>query len=97
MNSKIAARGVHSDAAVKLTLAGDRFHAGRGNFQPGDTNHPASCVLIEGFTEERGGNASNQRLSEQRARSVQQALVEHGIDASRIEIAGRGPGPHARG
>ena len=91
--------GVQSNAAVKLTLAGDRFAAGQGEFQPGDKvdavaelmkTHPESRVLIEGFTDDRGGNALNQRLSEQRARSVQDALVARGVDASRIEIAGRG-------
>jgi outer membrane protein OmpA-like peptidoglycan-associated protein len=92
--------GVQSNDAVKLTLAGDRFAAGQGEFQAGDKidavaqlmkNHPESRVLIEGFTDDRGGNALNQRLSEQRARSVHEALVARGIDASRIEVAGRGP------
>ncbi len=92
--------GVQSNDAVKLTLAGDRFAAGQGEFQAGDKidavaqlmqNHPESRVLVEGYTDDRGGNALNQRLSEQRARSVQEALVARGIDASRIEVAGRGP------
>lgn len=92
--------GVRSNDAIKLTLGGERFERGSGEFEPGDKidavaqllqNHPDARVMIEGFTDDRGGNALNQRLSEARAKSVQQALVERGIDATRIEVAGRGP------
>jgi len=91
--------GTQTNDAVKLTLAGDRFPSGRAEFQPGDKieavaalmqQHPESRVMIEGFTDDRGGNAVNQRLSEARARAVQEALVERGIDAARIEVVGRG-------
>lgn len=46
---------------------------------------------IEGHTDAVGGDAFNQRLSEQRAETVRRRLVErHAIDAARIEAVGYG-------
>ena len=50
----------------------------------------AWLVLIEGHTDDRGAWEQNLRVSEQRARSVMSALVEMGVDAGRITIAGFG-------
>ena len=53
--------------------------------------HPEITRLaIEGNTDNRGSAAVNQALSERRARGVLQWLVEHGIQASRLESAGFG-------
>ena len=43
-------------------------------------------VLLEGFADERGTPQHNQALGERRAAVVRDALVAHGIDASRISI-----------
>ncbi len=47
-------------------------------------------VAIGGHTDNVGNDAYNQALSEQRAESVKQYLISHGVDASRIEAAGYG-------
>ena len=49
-------------------------------------------VQIEGHTDNRGSVLYNQRLSEKRARSVQQYLIQNfGIEPERLPIKGYGP------
>jgi len=53
--------------------------------------HPEiSRLAIEGNTDNRGSGAVNQALSERRARAVLRWLVEHGVEAARLESAGFG-------
>lgn len=53
--------------------------------------HPeVTRLAIEGNTDNRGSAAVNQALSERRARVVLQWLVEHGVEASRLESTGFG-------
>jgi OOP family OmpA-OmpF porin len=52
--------------------------------------NPAVRVRLEGHTDSRGSQAYNQRLSERRAASVKQALVDRGSAAIRIESIGYG-------
>lgn len=47
-------------------------------------------IEISGHTDQVGDDASNQRLSEERARAVQQYLVNKGIDPIRIRFKGYG-------
>jgi OOP family OmpA-OmpF porin len=47
-------------------------------------------LSIEGHTDDVGADKYNQKLSEQRAASVKAYLVEHGIDAGRLESKGWG-------
>lgn len=47
-------------------------------------------VRIEGHTDSRGGDAYNQRLSEARAQSVRDYLVQHGVEAERLVSEGFG-------
>jgi OOP family OmpA-OmpF porin len=49
-----------------------------------------ATITIEGHTDNVGTKALNQKLSEDRAASVQKALVSRGIDASRIKSVGYG-------
>jgi len=52
--------------------------------------HRGTRVMIEGHTSTTGAAVPNQILSEARARSVKEFLVDHGVDESRIETVGRG-------
>lgn len=47
-------------------------------------------VSIEGHTDDVGPDARNMGLSERRAQSVQRWLVEHGVEAARLEAHGFG-------
>ena len=41
-------------------------------------------ILVEGFTDSQGSREYNLNLSERRANAVRTALIEQGVDASRI-------------
>ena len=48
-------------------------------------------VEVQGHTDSRGGDAYNQRLSEKRANSVREHLINrHGIDSERLQSIGYG-------
>ena len=47
-------------------------------------------ILVVGYTDDRGSESMNQRLSERRAESVKDYFVSRGIVASRINAIGRG-------
>ncbi|HYP74796.1 MAG TPA: OmpA family protein [Polyangiaceae bacterium] len=53
--------------------------------------HPEySKVSVDGHTDERGSDELNQRLSEERAKSVMNFLVAHGVSADRLSARGFG-------
>jgi OOP family OmpA-OmpF porin len=52
--------------------------------------YPYSRFLVEGHTDTDGSNEMNQTLSENRAASVKNYLVENGIKADRLESTGFG-------
>ncbi len=52
--------------------------------------HPEANVEIVGHTDTSGAASYNQTISEKRAESVANALVEKGVDASRIHARGEG-------
>lgn len=52
--------------------------------------HPNMRILIEGHTDNIGTEAYNQNLSTQRSEAVKSFLVEHKIEASRLECKGFG-------
>ena len=54
------------------------------------SDHPELKVEIGGHTDSRGSDAYNQRLSENRAKSVYDYFVSHGIAASRLSYKGYG-------
>jgi outer membrane protein OmpA-like peptidoglycan-associated protein len=47
-------------------------------------------LRIEGHTDSVGDDAANQSLSDRRAAAVKAYLIEHGVDAGRLESAGMG-------
>jgi outer membrane protein OmpA-like peptidoglycan-associated protein/tetratricopeptide (TPR) repeat protein len=51
---------------------------------------PGLRVEIEGHTDNVGGAAYNQKLSENRAKAVQDFLIKNGIDANRTKCVGYG-------
>jgi len=55
------------------------------------TEFPDVRVAISGHTDSTGAPAYNRYLSQRRASAVKRYLVEHGIDAARIETRGAGP------
>ncbi|MCP4199465.1 MAG: OmpA family protein [Proteobacteria bacterium] len=55
-------------------------------------NHPElKLVEIQGHTDNKGRSKYNIRLSERRAKSVRQYLVDSGVPASRLRAKGYGP------
>ena len=53
---------------------------------------PDRRLLIEGYTDSVGSDGYNQELSQRRAQSVRDALVQRGVDSSRITTPGYGKG-----
>lgn len=47
-------------------------------------------VMVSGYTDRIGSEAYNQKLSERRANEVKEYIVSQGIDASRLQAAGKG-------
>lgn len=53
-------------------------------------SNPGLNVLIEGHTDSRASEAHNQSLSERRAQSVKQYLIENGVQSGRMGTKGYG-------
>jgi outer membrane protein OmpA-like peptidoglycan-associated protein len=54
------------------------------------SDYPTRSVSIEGHTDSRGSEAFNIELSQKRADSVRQALIERGVPASQLQSVGLG-------
>ena len=52
--------------------------------------YPGTSVALEGYTDNTGDAAANQKLSLDRATAVKQAMVTGGIDESRVAATGYG-------
>ena len=52
--------------------------------------NPDVKIIIEGHTDNVGSESSNQKLSENRAKNVMNALTESGIKKERLSIKGSG-------
>lgn len=63
----------------------DNLYSELSNIDPND-----GSVTVLGYTDRIGSDAYNQKLSEQRAQSVQQYLVQKGIPASKVSAQGMG-------
>ena len=53
-------------------------------------SHPSFSIEIQGHTDNVGTERTNQILSQQRAQSVRNALIELGLDPNRISAKGYG-------
>jgi len=51
---------------------------------------PQTTIRVEGHTDASGSADYNQKLSERRAQSVKNALVQRGVDSQRIDAVGYG-------
>jgi len=90
-----------TDRGMVLTLGDVLFDTGKATLKPGayttidrlaqvlNSSH-ASHVLIEGHTDSVGSETTNQQLSEQRAQSVEAALLQRGVSGSQIRSVGKG-------
>ncbi|HSQ83191.1 MAG TPA: OmpA family protein, partial [Desulfobacterales bacterium] len=53
-------------------------------------NYPQTTIRVEGHTDSTGPADYNQRLSEKRAETVKNALVQRAVDSRRINAVGFG-------
>jgi OmpA-OmpF porin, OOP family len=89
-------------AGLKVALSSADFDSGTSKFAPQSTDRidhvagllkerPDLRVVITGYTDDRGSDAANMRLSQRRSDSVRDFLVaQGGVDGSRIESKGMG-------
>ena len=96
-----AMKAAPTPRGMVLTLGDVLFDTGRSQLKPGGgrkidqlarflTEHPGRRVQVDGFTDSVGTDAYNEELSQRRADSVKEALLERGIDPSRIGSEGYG-------
>jgi OmpA-OmpF porin, OOP family len=90
-----------TDRGVVLTLGDVLFDTGKATLKPGAyatverlatalKEVPARKVMIEGHTDSVGSDEFNQQLSQNRALSVQAALLERGVQSNQITTLGKG-------
>jgi outer membrane protein OmpA-like peptidoglycan-associated protein/Tol biopolymer transport system component len=88
-------------AGAKVVLNNIFFESGKAELKPESkvelnklvqflTNNPGVRIEIGGHTDAIGNDASNQALSEQRAKSVTTYLIANKVDAARLESKGYG-------
>ena len=84
-----------------ISLSDILFETGKSQMKPGaESNvrqiaailnqYPDFQISVEGHTDSRGSDALNNRLSNERAASVRNALVAGGVEAARITSSGFG-------
>jgi OmpA-OmpF porin, OOP family len=94
-------RAKQTDRGMVLTLGDVLFDTGKATLKPGAygtldrlakvlNESKDRRVIIEGHTDSVGSDDNNMRLSEQRAMSVQSALMQRGVSGSQISTAGKG-------
>ncbi len=90
-----------TDRGLVLTLGDVLFTTGRADLKTGATGHldqlvaflkryPDRTAVIEGYTDNVGGDDFNQGLSERRAQAVVSYLTDQGIQAERLHATGKG-------
>jgi len=91
-----------TERGMVLTLGGGvLFETSKATLKPGAASqmdriaqfmqqNPETKVIVEGHTDSTGSEEYNEQLSQRRAQAVSDALVERGIDPSRVQAMGRG-------
>jgi outer membrane protein OmpA-like peptidoglycan-associated protein len=85
----------------KIITYGITFDVGKSSIKPESmgelnrivrlmTDNPDLKFSVEGHTDSTGNEASNRTLSEARSKAIVDKLVEAGIDADRLQSAGKG-------
>jgi outer membrane protein OmpA-like peptidoglycan-associated protein len=93
------AMGNEIDASGHVAVYGIHFETGKANILPDSEAtleqvkalldaRPDLKLRVEGHTDNVGGRAANQKLSEARAAAVVAWLSDHGIDKSRLSAQG---------
>ena len=88
-----------TNRGMVLTLGDVLFDTDRATLKPGAdrtlgqvsaflAHDPSRKLRIEGYTDSTGSEAHNEELSQERADAVRAALVDRGVNASRIEVHG---------
>ena len=91
-----------TDLGIVLTVGDVLFASGKADVAPGAQRHidklaeflnknPNRNLLIEGHTDNTGGEDLNIKLSQQRAEAVRDLLVSRGVSPQRITTRGYGP------
>lgn len=99
--SDVKAKAKKTQGAVVLTLGDVLFGFNKSDLKPGvERNlqplaqflqrHPERQVIVEGYTDSTGSASYNDKLSQERAKSVKQFLVRNGIDPNRVITKGYG-------
>ncbi len=89
-------------SSIKVEARSIYFNSGKATFKTADVparldaisgivkNYPNASFVIEGHTDSDGSDAFNQKLSEDRANAVKDALIARGISASKLTAVGYG-------
>jgi len=88
-NLKVEARSVYFDSG-KSTLKGGGTPARLDAIKEILKNYPNAKFSVEGHTDSTGSDKMNQKLSEDRANAVKNALVERGVNAANLSAVGYG-------
>ncbi len=90
-----------TERGFELTLSDVLFEFDKANLKPGSARsltsvaeflkeNPGRKITIEGYTDNLGSDAYNLALSQRRAESVRDFLVQNGVSAGRITARGLG-------
>jgi len=93
MNAKQTERGAVftvSDVQFDSSRAEVRGNGGLDKLVAFFKAHPTRTAFIEGFTDSQGGEAANLDLSERRAVSVRNSMIDQGVGAERLSTRGYG-------
>jgi outer membrane protein OmpA-like peptidoglycan-associated protein len=96
-------KATKTDRGMVLTLGDVLFDTGQASLKPGAyatidrlatalKQDSSRKVVIEGHTDSVGSDEYNQMLSQNRAQSVQAALMERGVAGDQISAMGKGEG-----
>lgn len=96
-----ALQALPTERGMMMTLGDVLFEPGKVDLQSAAferldllaafmNRYPAQKLQIDGYTDSRGSDEVNQRLSEQRAEAVKVYLIIQSVDSSRITTAGHG-------
>lgn len=96
-----AMQAEQTERGMVLTLGDVLFDVGKADLKPAAertitrladfmSQYPERRVLIEGYTDSTGDEGFNQKLSEDRANSVRDALATNNIARNRIDTMGYG-------